>query len=312
MRRFVIDTDTASDDAVALVMALQHPDVCVEAITVVAGNVPLDLGVQNALYTVERCAKNVAVHAGIAKPLLRPLETAQFCHGEDGMGDIGLPLRGREPTAGHAVSVLIDTIRQFPGEITLVTLGPLTNVATALVLDPEIAELVKRCVVMGGIGYGYGNIVPAAEYNIWVDPEAARIVFHSGMPLTLVGWDVSHHHATFTEEEADELRDGSSLAAFCVDIQRALRRFGIEYLKQEGFDLPDPIAMAVALDPDVATRSTHRFVDVETKSELTRGATIVDHLRVTEFEPNARIVLEASRERFLELLKTLLKDDPLA
>jgi len=298
----VIDTDTASDDAVALVMALNHPDVRVEAITVVAGNVPLEYGVQNALYTVERCGKSVPVHAGLAGPMLRPLETAQFCHGEDGLGDIGLPLTGRTPAEEHAVDVLLDTARRSGGEITLVTLGPLTNVATALLHDPSFASNVERCVIMGGIGFGHGNIVPAAEYNIWVDPDAAKIVFESGLPIEMVGWDVSHKHATFTAQEAEALRNVSDLAAFCVDIQRALRRFGIDYLKQDGFDLPDPIAMAVALEPDVATVVKRLRVDVETRSELTRGATVVDHLRVTGNEPNADVVLEASRDRFLEVL----------
>ncbi len=302
MRRFLIDTDTASDDAVALVMALNHPGVEVEAITVVAGNVPLEYGVQNALYTVERCGKSVSVYAGLDKPLLRELETAQFCHGEDGLGDIGLPLTGRKPADGHAVVVLLDTVARFAGGITLVTLGPLTNVATALLRDPSLASKVERCVIMGGIGFGYGNIIPAAEYNIWVDPDAAKIVFESGLPIEMVGWDVSHKYATFTAEEAAELRSVSELAAYCVDIQVALRRFGIEYLKQDGFDLPDPIAMAVALEPDVATVVKRLRVDVETKSELTRGATVVDHLRVTGKEPNADVVLEASRERFLEIL----------
>ncbi len=298
----MIDTDTASDDAVALVMALNHPDVRVEAITVVAGNVPLEYGVQNALYTVERCGKSVPVHAGLAGPMLRPLETAQFCHGEDGLGDIGLPLTGRTPAEEHAVDVLLDTARRSGGEITLVTLGPLTNVATALLHDPSFASNVERCVIMGGIGFGHGNIVPAAEYNIWVDPDAAKIVFESGLPIEMVGWDVSHKHATFTAQEAEALRNVSDLAAFCVDIQRALRRFGIDYLKQDGFDLPDPIAMAVALEPDVATVVKRLRVDVETRSELTRGATVVDHLRVTGNEPNADVVLEASRDRFLEVL----------
>ena len=302
MRRLLIDTDTASDDAVALVMALNHPDVQVEAITVVAGNVPLEFGVQNALYTVERCGGSVPVYAGLDKPMLRPLQTAQFCHGEDGLGDIGLPLTGRVPAEGHAVDVLLDTARRFNGEITLVTLGPLTNVATALLRDPSLASKVERCVIMGGIGFGYGNIIPAAEYNIWVDPDAAKVVFESGLPIEMVGWDVSHKYATFTAEQAAELRRVSDLAAFCVDIQKALRRFGIDYLKQDGFDLPDPIAMAVALEPDVATLVKHLRVDVETNSELTRGATVVDHLRVTGNEPNADVVLEASRDRFLEVL----------
>ncbi len=302
MRRFLIDTDTASDDAVALVMALNHPDVEVEAITVVAGNVPLEYGVQNALYTIERCEKSVPVYAGLDKPMLRPLETAQFCHGEDGLGDIGLDLTGREPAEGHAVDALLDVTARFADEITLVTLGPLTNVATALLRDPTLASRVERCVIMGGIGYGYGNIIPAAEYNIWVDPDAAKIVFESGLPIEMVGWDISHKYATFTAEEAAELHAVSDLGAYCVDIQKALRQFGIEYLKQDGFDLPDPIAMAVALDPDVATVVKRLRVDIETKSELTRGATVVDHLRVTGREPNADAVLEASRERFLEVL----------
>ncbi len=302
VRHFVIDTDTASDDAVALVMALRHPDICVEAITVVAGNVPLELGVQNALYTVERCDMQTPVYAGIDAPMLRPLETAQFCHGQDGMGDIGLPLSGRSPAGDHAVDRLIDTIHRFAGEITLVTLGPLTNVATALLRDPSIARDVKRCVIMGGIGFGHGNIVPAAEYNIWVDPEAAKIAFESGLPIEMVGWDVSHKYATFTGDEAEELRAVSNLAAFCVDIQKALRAFGISYLKQGGFDLPDPIAMAVALEPDVATVTKRLRVDIETTSELTRGATVVDHLYVSGREPNADVVLEASREKFLETL----------
>ena len=308
MRHFLIDTDTASDDAVALVMALNHPDVAVEAITVVAGNVPLEYGVQNALYTVERCGKSVPVYAGLDGPILRELETAQFCHGEDGLGDIGLPLTGREPAEGHAVDVLLDAVVRFAGEITLVTLGPLTNVATALLRDPTLASKVERCVIMGGIGFGYGNIIPAAEYNVWVDPDAAKIVFESGLPIEMVGWDVSHKHATFTAEEAAELRAVSELAAYCVDIQVALRRFGIDYLKQDGFDLPDPIAMAVALEPDVATVVKRLRVDVETKSELTRGATVVDHLRVTGKEPNADVVLEASRERFLEVLYAAVRE----
>lgn len=308
MRHFIIDTDTASDDAVALLMALQHPEVLVEAITVVAGNVPLGHGVQNALYTVERCGKSTPVYVGIDKPMLRPLETAQFCHGEDGMGDIGLSLTGRMPADGHAVDVLMDTIHRFAGQITLVTLGPLTNVAAAVLRDPSIVSAVERCVIMGGIGFGYGNIVPAAEYNIWVDPSAAKIVFESGLPIQMVGWDISHKYATFSSEQADALHAMSGLAAFCVDIQKALRAFGISYLKQDGFDLPDPIAMAVALEPDVATVTKHLRVDIEAQSELTRGATVVDHLRISGREPNAHVVLEASRERFLETLYAAVRN----
>lgn len=304
MRRFLIDTDTASDDAVALVMALRHPDVQVEAITVVAGNMPVDQGVQNALYTAELCGKRVPVHRGMAAPLLRPLETAHHVHGQDGMGDIGLPLSGREPAPGHAVDVLIDIINRYLGEVTLVTLGPLTNVAMAVLKDPSIPGKIERCVMMGGVGYGYGNVTPVAEYNIWVDPEAAGIVFESGASLTMVGWDVSREYAVFDPEEAAQLRAiGTPLAHFCVDIQGALNRFALGTTRLAGFDLPDPIAMAVALDPATATHVEQRFVAVETGGAWCRGQTVVDHLGVTRLAPNVDVVLEASRERFLSILR---------
>jgi purine nucleosidase len=303
MRHFLIDTDTASDDAVALVMALKYPDVQVEAITVVSGNVHVDQAVQNALYTVELCGKQIPVYRGAEKPILRPLETAEYAHGKDGMGDIGLPLSGRVPTEGHGVTVIIETIHRFSGEITLVTLGSLTNIALALLQDPSIAGKVKECVIMGGIGQGYGNVTPVAEYNIWVDPEAARIVFESAIPLKMVGWDVSHLYATFNPQEAEKLHNiGTPLAEFCVDIQKVLNEFCVEEMNLNGFDLPDPLAMAVALDPAVATRTKPLFVAIETDSELCRGQAVVDHLMVTKHEPNVEVVLEVSRERFLRIL----------
>lgn len=305
----MIDTDTASDDAVALVMALRYPDVQVEAIAVVGGNVPVDQEVQNALYTVELCGRQVPVYRGVAGPLMRPLETAEEVHGHDGMGDIGLPLSGRTPASGHGVAVLVDTINRFPGDITLVTLGPLTNVAVALLQDPSIASKVVDCVMMGGIGQGYGNVTPVAEFNIWVDPEAAKIVFESGMPLTMVGWDVSRTYAVFDPREAARLRHlGTPLAEFCVDIQKVVNEFALNVTRLEGFDLPDPMAMAVALDPAVATTTKHLYVEIETSSISCRGQTIVDHLQVTGQAPNVNVVLEASREKFLSILHECVKE----
>jgi purine nucleosidase len=223
MRRLVVDTDTATDDPVALVMGLRHPGVRVEAITVVAGNVPVDQGVQNALYTLELLGGRTPVFRGAQAPLLASLETSQFIHGEDGMGDIGLPLCGREPHPGHAVDALLEAVGRYPGEVELVTLGPLTNVAMALHRDPSLAGKVKECAMMCGAGDHLGNITPVAEYNVWVDPEAAKVVFSSGMPLKMVGLDVSRKHASFTPDEAAELRGvGTPLAEFCVDIQRVI------------------------------------------------------------------------------------------
>jgi purine nucleosidase len=302
-RHFLIDTDTASDDAVALVMAMQYPDVHIEAITVVAGNVPVDLGVQNALYTVELCQQSVLVHRGMPAPLTRPLETAQFVHGHDGMGDIELLLSGRSAASDDAIGVLRETVHRFAGEITLVTLGPLTNVAVALRQDPSIAQAVSECVVMGGTGQGRGNITPVGEYNFWADPEAAKIVFESGLPIKMVGWDISRTYAVFNPADTAALRAiDTPLARFTVDIQRAVRQFALSTTRLEGFDLPDPIAMAIALDPTVATQTQRCFVAIETLSPLCRGQSVVDHVHVMGREPNAEVVLAASRERFLRIL----------
>lgn len=304
MRRFIIDTDTASDDAVALVMALKNPSVQVDAITVVAGNVPLDQAIQNALYTAELCGSQVPVYAGRAAPLLRPLETAQAVHGSDGMGDIGLPLRGRTAAAGHACDVLIKRLNADPGVITLVALGPLTNIALALLREPTIAQKVGQCIVMGGASNHFGNASPVAEYNIWTDPEAARIVFDSGMPITMVGIDISRGYAVFEPHEAAQIRAiGTPLARFCIDIQGRVTEWMKEGSRLPGFDLPDPITMAVALDPAVAIRTIQVPVRVEIGDGLCRGQIILDPLKIMGPRHMTDVVVEADRERFLELLR---------
>jgi purine nucleosidase len=304
--RLLIDTDTASDDAVALVMALRHPDVKVEAITVVAGNVPVDQGVQNALYTAELCGAAVPVYRGADRPLVQPFITAQDTHGTDGMGDIGLPVSGRVPATGHAVDVIIDTINRSPGQITLVTIGPLTNIALALRRDPSLAEKVPRCVVMGGVSDAVGNVNAVAEYNIWADPEAAQIVLASGLPITMVGWDISRKYALVSAEEAAEIRAlDTPLARFAMDIQRQVIAFSAERLSITGFDLPDPIAMAVAIDPSVA-EMRRVYVAVELAGALTRGMTVIDYTGVTGQPPNADVAVSASHERFMHMLRQAL------
>ena len=304
-RRFLIDTDTASDDAVALVMALREPTVSVEAITVVAGNVPLEQAVQNALYTVELCGSEVPVHAGRSAPLMRDLETAENVHGQDGMGSIGLPLSGRKPAGTSAVDVIIETIMQSPGEVSLVTLGPLTNIAIALLREPDIADVVGHCYVMGGTGSGPGNTTPLAEFNFWVDPEAARLVLRSGMPLTLVGWDISVASATFDPAAAAQLRACGPLGEFSVDIQAVLEVFAREVSGISGFDLPDPMAMSVAIDPSIAT-SERRHVEVLIGDEAGRGQDVIDWHRVTGREPNVDVVTQVPRKVFVEMLHRLV------
>ena len=286
-RSFIIDTDTASDDAVALLMALRHPDVRVEAITVVAGNVELEQGLRNALYTVELSGADVPVYRGSAAPLRRELVVAQFFHGRDGLGDQGFPSPQRKPAEGDAVDVLIATIRARPG-IVLVTLGPLTNVAKALSRAPDIVSDVGRCVVMGGAACTIGNVTPAAEYNVWVDPDAARVVFRSGLPIEMIGWELCRGAATLSEEEMDRVRGfGTPVARFAIDCNTSALEAARLQSNEPGLPLPDPVAMAVAIDPEICTRRSRHYVDVETDSDLTRGMTVVDQLDVADDERNA-------------------------
>ena len=307
-RKFWIDTDTASDDAVALIMAFMRTDIDVVGVSIVAGNVPLDMGVQNALYTAELCGATMPIYAGAAKPLSRALGTAQFVHGEDGMGDIGLVLSGRTPTPGSGVDKLIEALHVHSGDIELVTLGPLTNIALALQQDPTIARTVKRCVIMGAVADHIGNVTPVAEFNMWVDPEAVDIVLKSGMHVEFVGWDISRTEAVITPQESAMIRSlGTDRASFSVDIQRVLEKFCAEETHLNGFDFPDPIAMAYAIDTSVATEAHHWYLSVETGSALTRGMVVMDTLGVMHQEPNAIVVTRASHEKFMSILMDALR-----
>ena len=205
--KFLIDTDVASDDAVALIMALRSPAVQVVAITTVAGNVDVAQASRNALYTAELCGSNVPVFTGAAKPLTRPHVSADWFHGRDGLGDHGYAAPRRTPEKQNATDAIIDTIDSHSG-LVMVTLGPLTNIALALQKKPSIAANVSRCVVMGGAPCCEGNVTPAAEYNIWVDPEAARMVLRGGLPVELVGWQLSRGAAVVNAAEMKEILAG--------------------------------------------------------------------------------------------------------
>jgi purine nucleosidase len=308
MRRFLIDTDTGSDDAVALVLALKHPNTRIEAITTVAGNVPLSMATQNALYTLELCGSSVPVYEGLAKPLLRPLETAQFVHGHDGMGDIGLPLTGRLAASGHAVDIIFETFNGAPGEIDLITLGPLSNIAVALLREPNLAQQIRHCYIMGGTSDNYGNMSFAGEFNMYADPEAAKIVFESGLNITMIGWDISRKYAVFHPEDIAVLKAiDTPLAHYCVDIQAVLQEYALCETGLAGFDLPDPIAVAIALDPSLVTFCKKYFVTVETGNSQARGQTLLDHMNLSKRPANTEVVFEADRAKFLDLLHAALR-----
>jgi purine nucleosidase len=285
-RTFLIDTDTASDDAVALIMALRSSDVRVTAITVVAGNVPLEQATRNALYTVELCGSDVPVYAGAAMPLIRAYQDATWFHGHDGLGDHGYAAPKRSAAAKHAVDAIIENIEANPG-LVLVTLGPLTNVATAVSKQPGIVKKVSRCVVMGGNPCCEGNVTPAAEYNFWVDPEAARIVMHSGLPIELIGWHLCRGRAVLDQNDIAEVEGFTTpLARFAIECNSYARTALKTQTGEDGICLPDPVAMCLALDPSIGTEWSEHYVEIETQSELGRGMSIVDRLNIAEDQRN--------------------------
>ncbi len=252
---FLIDTDTASDDAVALIMALRSSQVRVLAITTVAGNVAVQQATRNALYTAELCGADVPVFRGYPPPR-------------------------RAPEKLPALEAIISTIESHPG-LVLVTLGPLTNVALALQLNPGIAAKVSRCVIMGGAPCCEGNVTPAAEYNIWCDPEAARIVFRSGLPIELVGWHLCRGEAVLKPGDIKHvLSFGTPQARFAIECNSRAQEAYFEQTGEHGISLPDPVAMSIALDRTIVTQLSEHYVDVETSSELTLGMTVVDRLNV--------------------------------
>ena len=327
-KKFIIDADTGSDDAVAILMALRDPRVDVLGVTVVSGNVPLKQGIINTLSTAELCDVDVKVFAGADKPLTREyLEiytldefqkhvqtlssesvTAQCVHGVDGMGDIGVEPQNKNYEEQDAVDYLIESFNKNPNEITLVTLGPLTNVAKAIQKEPSISTKIKHCYVMGGTSDGSGNVSASAEYNIWVDPEAAQIVFNSGLAITMVGWDNSYKYAMLKDKEINELKSlKTKYADFCVDIQKTLIELTYASYGFYGFDLPDPITMAIALDNDIILESQQLHVLVDVRNGITRGQTIVDYFNAEQGDQNVRVVTKSDNLGFLNLLTELVK-----
>ena len=273
-------------------MALRPPDVRVRDHD--RGGVAVEQA-RATLCTSPNSAGRTCRYRGAPRPLYREHAHAEWFHGKDGMGDHGYPAPARTVEAGHAMDAIIDVVRGHPG-IVLVTLWPLTNVALALSKAPEIAAQVSRCVVMGGNLCCEGNVTPAAEYNIWVDPEAARIVLHSWIPVALAGWHLCRGQAEAGARDIEHVLSlGTPLARFAVECNsRAMEAYRIQ-TGESGIALPDPTAMCIALDPTVCTSISSHLVEIEVSSELTRGMTVVDRLGVATDERN-RAVWSGARE----------------
>ena len=277
-------------------MALRSPDVRVLSLTAVAGNVNVRQAARNALYTAELCGSDVPVFVGAEKPLRREHQSADWFHGKDGLGDHGYPAPKRALEKKPAVDAIVETIEANPG-LVLVTLGPLTNVALALQKKPAIAKNVNRCVIMGGAPCCEGNITPAAEYNIWCDPEAARMVMRSGLPVELVGWHLCRCEAALKLNDIERVLSlDTPLARFAIECNSRAQEAYFEQTGEHGISLPDPVAMAIALDPTIVTQQSEHYVDVETASELTRGMTVVDRLNVAGNDRNKAVWADALKQ----------------
>jgi len=320
-RRVIIDTDPGTDDALAILLALNSPELEVEAFTVVPGNVNGEQGLENALKLVSiagRC--DVPVAGGAKHPLMQKLYTAQYWHGKNGLADIELPPSKCKADSRFGPDLIIELAHKYPHEVTLVPIGPLTNVALAVSKDPSIVKLVKNIVIMGGSISG-GNVDGAAEANIFGDPEAAQIVFNAGWMVTMVGSDVGER-TLMTRQHLTELESGHGPQN---DVVTGIARFYIERSEKNGWDgaaMYDPLAVAVAIDPTLV-KWKEMHVDVETRGEFTRGETVANRMGANEknvlhgdhyeiegydaLQPNARVCLTSDAARFLAMFIARIK-----
>ncbi len=307
-RKIIIDTDPGQDDAVAILLALASPeDMEVIGITAVAGNVPLPLTHKNARIICELAGKtDIPVYAGCDRPLAHTLVTAEHVHGKTGLDGPNLPDPQMQLTEGHAVDYIIDTLRTEPaGTITLCPLGPLTNIATAFQKAPDIAERVQEIILMGGAYFEVGNITPAAEFNIYVDPEAADIVFKSDAHIVVMPLDVTHK-VLVTKERNDAFRNiGTPVGEAVAKMTEFFERFDKEKYGSEGAPLHDPCVTAYLIQPDLF-KGRHVNVEIETGSTLTRGMTVADWWDVTDRAPNSTFIGSVDADGFFDLLTNRL------
>lgn len=301
----LIDTDPGVDDALAILMAFNDPRHEVVGLTIAAGNVGLQHTVANALKLCDVAGAEVPVFPGCAAPLLHPARDAAYVHGRDGFGDTGYAPAERRPAEEHAALAILRLSHEHAGRLVLVALGPLTNVALALKLDPTLPARVARCVVMGGAVTAHGNITPAAEFNVAFDPEAAHIVFGAFERIDLSDWEATVEHGLPDVHVDRWLAAESPRARFYEAISRQTRAWAGER-RGDRWHSADSLAMAFALWPDGAIETAERPLVVETEGRHTRGATIIDWRRESGRPDNVRILLRYDQARFEGLVEAAL------
>jgi purine nucleosidase len=311
--RLLIDTDTAGDDAFSLLLALRHPDATLEAVTICNGNVTFEQQIENALYTIEVAGRGgeVPVYPGCPQPIMGRWQAATM-HGNDGMSEANFPPAKQRPESRHAVDAIVDLIMANPGEIEIIAQAPLTNIALAYLKEPRIARALKHLWIMGGTDNAVGNITPAAEFNFFVDPEAAKIVFRAGFPITLSTWTLTLDSGSISEEQVERIAQlDTPLSRFFMTVSRVPRQRAFERYGKTISTHPDSLTCACAIDPSLILASDDVTVDIETGGELTRGFSSVYPPRMVERWPdrdaNARIIRRADTDAFAEMLTSVLR-----
>lgn len=300
----IIDTDPGVDDALALFLAFSSDKLDIKAITTVGGNIPLDKTTKNALDLVSYIGEDVVVSQGASRPLFRKLETAEWVHGKSGLASVVLPESNLTLCDKSAWDIIYEEAVINEGKLNIITLGPLTNIATALNKYPDLKDKIEKITAMGGACY-IGNTTPSAEFNIYVDAEAADIVFKSGIPITMVGLDATHK-AFINENEIDEITNVGSRVSKVV---RELFKSGLRINKSFGLNgtiVHDALAVAAVIDPTIIDKEEH-YVAIETKGEHTYGRTVVDFYNATNNKANVDVALGADREKFIKMFKEMMK-----
>ncbi|WP_439565018.1 nucleoside hydrolase [Microcella sp.] len=304
-RRIIIDTDTAADDSFAMLVGLRHPEAVLEAVTIVAGNVAFDQQVENALITIDAAGRSgeVPVYPGARVPLMREWVEAS-AHG-DGKGNRDWPVPTQKPSGERAADALVRIVDANPGEIDIVAIGPLTNIATAVALDRDFAAKTRSLWIMGGCDNSVGNITAAAEYNFYVDPEAAAIVLDAGFDTTIVTWTLTLRRALWTRTQLEHIAEiGTPLAEFFTILDAPNLEFN-ETVAIEGSTHPDSLTAMLLVRPDLITASSRRFVAVETRGDMTRGYSLMD-ARAERNAPNATVIDDVDAEGFYRAYCDLL------
>ena len=307
MNRIIIDTDTGVDDAQAILLAFGHKGTKVEAITSVSGNVNVEKTTANVLKVLDVASQDVPVYPGCALPLVSPPQHVSNVHGIDGLGDCGIPTSKRKPESKHAVHALIDMANARPGELSIVAIGPLTNIAVATMLDPELPGKFKELTIMGGAVTGKGNTHINAEFNICFDPEAAHIVFDRWPMVRVLDWETTQATCLTKNDMDTFFAIDTPKVEFFRKITTKIIAFIKEYFKTDMMFAADGLAMAVALEPSIIKRKEVRHLSVELSGKQSRGLTVVDWFGMGGETPNAEIIMEVDQPRFVEMMANGLK-----